>query len=73
MSTQHTTIQITTNPEVLESLQLLAENEGKDIQIIIDEAFTEFLMNKQNRKSEIIEAFNKSMAEHDSLYRKLAE
>jgi hypothetical protein len=62
------------DPEVLEAMQALADREGRQLQAVIGDAMREYLARKQQApRRNVLEAFQKSLKEHDELYRKLAK
>jgi len=62
-------------PEVLEALQAIADQEGRQLQSVLGEALREYLARKQTRapRRNVLEAFQKSLEERDELYRSLAK
>jgi predicted transcriptional regulator len=62
-------------PEVLEALQAIADEEGRQLQSVLGEAMREYLARKQTRapRRKVLEAFQKSLEERDALYRSLAK
>jgi hypothetical protein len=62
-------------PEVLEALQAIADQEGRQLQSVLGEAMREYLARKQTRapRRNVLEAFQKSLEERDELYRSLAK
>jgi predicted transcriptional regulator len=62
-------------PEVLEALQAIADEEGRQLQSVLGEAMREYLVRKQTRapRRNVLEAFQKSLEERDELYRSLAK
>jgi predicted transcriptional regulator len=62
-------------PEVLEALQAIADEEGRQLQSVLGEAMREYLARKQTRapRRNVLEAFQKSLEERDELYRSLAK
>lgn len=62
------------DPDVLEALQAIADREGRQLQAVIGDAMREYLTRKQRApRRNVLEAFQKSLKEHDELYRKLAK
>ena len=61
-------------PEVLEALQAIADQEGRQLQSVLGEAMREYLARKQTRapRRNVLEAFQKSLEERDELYSSLA-
>ena len=62
-------------PEVLEALQAIAEQEGRQLQSVLGEALREYLARKQWHapRRNVLEAFQQSLRERDALYRSLAK
>jgi predicted transcriptional regulator len=62
-------------PEVLEALQAIADQEGRQLQSVLGEAMREYLARKQTRapRRNVLEAIQKSLEERDELYRSLAK
>jgi hypothetical protein len=63
------------DPVILETLRSLAAKEGRQLQSLIDEALREYIERKQglSPRKHVVQALQASMAQYDSLYRKLAE
>jgi predicted transcriptional regulator len=63
------------DPEVLEGLQDIATREGRQFQAVLGDAMREYLAHKrqQSPRRNVLEAFQKSLKEHDELYRLLAK
>lgn len=63
------------DPEVLETLRLMAADEGRQIQALLDEALREYIERKQGRtpRKHVLQALNASMAQYDPLYRELSK
>jgi hypothetical protein len=62
------------DPELLEALKAIADREGRQLQAVIGDAMREYLTRKQQApRRNVLEAFQKSLKEHDELYRKLAK
>jgi hypothetical protein len=62
------------DPEVLDAMQAIADQEGRQLQAVIGDAMREYLARKQRApRRNVLEAFQKSLKEHDELYRKLAK
>lgn len=61
--------------EILDGLQEIASREGRQFQAVLGEAMREYLANKhqQTPRRNVLEAFQKSLAERDELYRALAK
>jgi predicted transcriptional regulator len=62
-------------PEVLEGLQQIAEQEGRQFQSILGEAMRDYLARKRQQapRRNVLEAFQQSLQERDELYRSLAK
>jgi predicted transcriptional regulator len=63
------------DPEVLEALQVIADQEGRQLQSVLGEAMREYLARKQSKlpRRNVLEAFEQSLRERDELYRSLAK
>lgn len=61
--------------EVLSSIRMIAEQEGRQFQSVLDEAFNDYIEKKQQSKprKHVMDALAASMQEYDYLYKKLAE
>jgi predicted transcriptional regulator len=62
-------------PEVLEGLQQIAEQEGRQFQSVLGEAMRDYLARKRQQapRRNVLEAFQQSLQERDELYRSLAK
>ena len=62
-------------PELLKSMQAIADQEGRQLQAVIGDAMREYLARRQEPapRRNVLEAFQKSLKERDQLYRKLAK
>jgi len=62
-------------PELLDAMQAIADQEGRQLQAVIGEAMREYLTRRQQQppRRNVLEAFQKSLKERDDLYRKLAK
>jgi hypothetical protein len=62
-------------PELLDAMQSIADQEGRQLQTVIGEAMREYLARRQQQppRRNVLEAFQKSLKERDNLYRKLAK
>ncbi|HLF95698.1 MAG TPA: hypothetical protein VI457_01015 [Methylococcaceae bacterium] len=62
-------------PEVLAALRRIADNEGRQLQSVLDEALREYIERKEQGRPrrQVLDAFAHSVAEFDSLYRELAK
>lgn len=63
------------DPLLLEQLRNMANSEGRQIQALLDEALRDYIKRKQETtpRKAVLDAFNASMDEYDSLYRELAK
>lgn len=63
------------SPEVLAALRKIAESEGRQFQVVLDEALREYIERKEKGQPQrhTLEAFAQSIKEFDSLYRELAK
>lgn len=63
------------SPEVLAALRQIAESEGRQFQVVLDEALRDYIERKaQGRpRRHVMEAFADSLGEFDRLYRELAK
>ena len=63
------------DPALLEQLRSMASKEGRQIQALLDEALREYIQRKQDNtpRKAVMDAFNASMEEYDSLYKELAK
>lgn len=63
------------NSKLLDELKRISKQEGKLFQVIIEEAFKDFVEKKKQEKprSSVLGAFEKSLNEYDNLYRNLAK
>lgn len=63
------------DPEILEALQAIADQEGRQLQSVLGEAMREYLARKQSKlpRRNVLEAFEQSLRERDELYRSLAK
>jgi predicted transcriptional regulator len=62
-------------PEVLAALRKLADAEGRQFQVLLDEAMRDYLDRKSQGQSRrhVLEAFSQSRKEFETLYRELAK
>ncbi len=62
-------------PDVLAALRRIAEAEGRQFQAVLDEALLEYIerKDKSRPRRHVREAFARSVAEFDGLYRELAK
>lgn len=61
--------------EILKALREMAAKEGRQLQILVDEAFREYLTRKQNMqpRQHVMAALDASLLKYDELYRELAK
>ena len=62
-------------PEVLDALQAVAEQEGRQFEAVLDEALREYVERKRQQQplANTLLAFKRSLDERDELYRLLAK
>ena len=62
------------DPEVLDEVRKIAVREGKQFQVVIDEALRDFIEKRKRGKPrpEVFTALGESLAEYEALYRELA-
>jgi hypothetical protein len=63
------------NAEILAAIRALAETEGRQLQVLVDEAFADLLEKRKNAKPRphVMAAYLASVEKYDALYTKLAE
>ncbi|NBX67057.1 MAG: hypothetical protein EBQ96_08690 [Proteobacteria bacterium] len=63
------------NAELLAALRKLAEDEGRQVQALVDEAFLDLIEKRrmQRPRPHVMAAYQGSLAPFDALYKKLAE
>jgi hypothetical protein len=63
------------NSEILLAVRTLAENEGRQLQALVDEAFADLIEKHKNAKlrPQVMGAYLASHEEYGPLYKKLAE
>lgn len=63
------------NSEILSEVRALAEKEGRQLQVLVDEAFADLLEKRKNGKPRphVMRAFDASIERYSSVYKKLAE
>jgi predicted transcriptional regulator len=59
-------------PEVLDALEQIAQQEGRQFDAVLGEAIREYVNHRRERLS-TVEAFMHSLDEYDELYRQLAK
>lgn len=62
-------------PEVLEGVRSIAEEEGRQLQSVIEEALREYVERKRGERprEQVLAHLQASVQEHRELYRRLAE
>jgi hypothetical protein len=62
-------------PEILEAMQQIAAQEGRQFQAVLGDAMREYLARKRQQapRRNVLEAFQQSLEERDELYRSLAK
>ena len=62
-------------PEVLAALRQIAEAEGRQLQVVLDEAMREYIDRRQKAhpRKHVMTSFAVSLAEFDRLHRELAK
>ena len=63
------------NTDLYECLKTIARQEGRPIGAVLEEAARAFIENRKENiaQKSVLEALDKSMLEHDTLYKKLAK
>jgi len=63
------------NSEILSEVRLLAEQEGRQLQALVDEALADLIEKRKNGRPRphVMGAFHASLEKYGSLYKKLAE
>ncbi|MFP4315609.1 MAG: hypothetical protein ACLFQR_05235 [Desulfovibrionales bacterium] len=63
------------DPDVLGAVKEIAEKEGKNLQVLLDEAMRDLIEKRHAGKPRrhVLEAFGESLADFDQLYRELAD
>lgn len=63
------------DPELLHAVKGIAKDEGKQFQAIVNEAFADLLEKRKQTKPRrfVMENFQDSLSEFDSLYERLAQ
>lgn len=59
-------------PEVLDALQEIAQQEGREFEAVLGDAIREYVSLRRDRLN-TVEAFTHSLDEYDELYRQLAK
>lgn len=62
-------------PDLLQAVKTLAKEEGKQFQALINEALTDLLEKRKQTKPRrfVLEQFEQSLNQYDSLYKHLAQ
>ncbi len=62
-------------PEVLEALRSIADEEGRQLQVVIEQALREYVERKRGERprEEVLAHLQASVERHRGLYRRLAE
>jgi len=62
-------------PEILEAMQSIATQQGRQFQAVLGEAMREYLARQRQQapRRNVLEAFQKSLQERDELYQSLAK
>ncbi len=63
------------NTDLYECLKTIARQEGRPIGAVLEDAARAFIENRKENiaKKSVLDALDKSMIEHDTLYKKLAK
>ena len=63
------------NTDLYECLKTIARQEGRPIGAVLEDATRAFIENRKENiaQKSVLEALDKSMLEHDTLYKKLAK
>ena len=63
------------NTDLYECLKTIARQEGRPIGAVLEDAARAFIENRKENiaKKSVLDALDKSMLEHDTLYKKLAK
>ena len=75
VSTRRTRFASQMNTDLYECLKTIARQEGRPIGAVLEEAARAFIENRKENiaQKSVLEALDKSMLEHDTLYKKLAK
>lgn len=62
-------------PEVLEALRSIADEEGRQLQVVIEQALREYVERRRGERprQEVLAHLQASVEQHRQLYRRLAE
>ena len=61
------------DPETLDTLRQMAQQEGKHLQTLINEALHDYVERKQQKVPQVLLALQSSINQFDDLYQKLAQ
>jgi hypothetical protein len=63
------------NSEILTAVRRLAEKEGRQLQVLVEEAFADLIEKRKNAtpRARVMAAYLASHEKYDSLFKKLAE
>ena len=63
------------DPEVLGALRQMANQEGRQLQALVDEALRDYVERKHSHtpRQQVVEALQASITQYDELYKKLAQ
>jgi hypothetical protein len=63
------------NAELLSAVRNLAKEEGRQLQVLVDEALADLLEKRKNARprTHVMDAYRASRAKREALYKKLAE
>lgn len=75
MSTSRQKFASQADPEVLEAVRSIADEEGRQLQVVIEEALREYVERKRGERPrpEVLAHLQASVERHRELYRRLAE
>ena len=63
------------NAKTLAAVRRLAEKEGRQLQVLVEEALNDLLEKRQHNRprSHVVEAYRRSLAQYSEVYKKLAQ
>ena len=75
VSTRRTRFASQMNTDLYECLKTIARQEGRPIGAVLEDAARAFIENRKENVAQksVLEVLDKSMIEHDTLYKKLAK
>jgi hypothetical protein len=75
MGQQHEEVVLQVKSEILTALRSLAEQEGRQLQVLVEEAFSDLLEKRKNSqpRAQVMSTYLASHEKYGALYRKLAE